>query len=197
MTAFWFIRHGETDWNAEGRLQGQREVPLNARGRRQATQCGVILRDLIKREGLNPADLSYLTSPMARARETMELLRVELALPRDGYAIDAALKEIHFGEWEGFTYPELRLQHAALVAARERDRWNHVVPGGESYAMVQARLAPCVAGFCQDQVVVAHGGVARAIMVQMGITTPAKAGSMEIAQGVVYRLAPGSLARYA
>jgi probable phosphoglycerate mutase len=197
MTAFWFIRHGETDWNAEGRLQGQRDIPLNARGRAQARRCGAILHDLIKRAGLKPADLSYVTSPMGRARETMELLRLELALEREGYATDDTLKEIAFGDWEGFTYPELRLQHAALIAARERDRWNHVVPGGESYAMVQARLAPCIAGFCQDQVVVAHGGVARAIMVQMGITSPAKAGNLEIAQGVVYRLAPGSLARYA
>ena len=52
----YYIRHGETDWNVAGRLQGRRDVPLNTRGRAQAAHCGDILRDLFARDGRVPAD---------------------------------------------------------------------------------------------------------------------------------------------
>ena len=67
----YFIRHGETDWNAEARLQGQRDVPLNDLGRVQAEEAGRRLRELVGR----PEDLDYVASPLGRARETMERLR--------------------------------------------------------------------------------------------------------------------------
>src|SRR5258708_6813130 len=74
-----YIRHGETDWNGAGRLQGRHDVPLNARGRAQAMHCGEILRDLLARDG--HAAVEFVASPLGRARETMELVRVALGLP--------------------------------------------------------------------------------------------------------------------
>ena len=71
----YYIRHGETDWNVAGRLQGRHDVPLNARGRAQAIHCGDILHDLFARDGRDPADFDYVSSPLGRARETMELVR--------------------------------------------------------------------------------------------------------------------------
>ena len=59
----YYMRHGETDWNVEGRLQGQQEVALNARGRAQGAHCGEILRELFAREGRDPAALDYVSSP--------------------------------------------------------------------------------------------------------------------------------------
>ena len=76
----YYIRHGETDWNVAGRLQGRRDVPLNARGRAQAAHCGEILRDLFARDGRDPAGLDYVSSPLGRACETMELARAALGL---------------------------------------------------------------------------------------------------------------------
>src|SRR5262245_52127631 len=98
----YYIRHGETDWHVAGRLQGQRDVPLNTRGRAQASHCGNILRELFAPSGRDPADLDYVSSPLGRARETMELTRVALGLSPNGYHLEPRLAEISFGDWEGF-----------------------------------------------------------------------------------------------
>ena len=73
--AVFYIRHGETDWNVNGRLQGRRDVPLNARGRVQAMHCGEVLRDLFARDGRNVAELDFVSSPLGRARTTMNVDR--------------------------------------------------------------------------------------------------------------------------
>ena len=73
-----YIRHGETDWNVTGRLQGRRDVPLNARGRTQAMYCGDILRGLFAREGRNVSEIDFVSSPLGRARTTMELVIQEV-----------------------------------------------------------------------------------------------------------------------
>src|ERR1700760_4306480 len=93
----YFIRHGETDWNAEGRLQGQHDTPLNKVGLDQAVRCGGILRALVEREGHDPRAFDYVSSLLTRARNTMELLRGELALDPAGYRTDARLAELSFG----------------------------------------------------------------------------------------------------
>src|SRR3569833_2945697 len=102
-----YIRHGETDWTGAGRLQGRRDVPLNARGRGQARHCGEVLRDLFARDGRDPASLDYVASPLKRATETSELAREALSLPREGYRLDDSLLEIAFGDWEGSTIAQL------------------------------------------------------------------------------------------
>ena len=76
----YFVRHGETDWNAEGRLQGQHDIPLNDVGRAQAARCGGILRELLARDGRVPADFDYVAARWSRARETMEIVRAALGL---------------------------------------------------------------------------------------------------------------------
>src|SRR5262249_26947950 len=87
----YYIRHGETDWNVVGRLQGRHDVPLNARGRTQAEHCGNILRDLFARSGRNAADFDYVSSPLGRAREPMALMRPPLGLPLDGRSLPKSL----------------------------------------------------------------------------------------------------------
>src|SRR5262252_4690764 len=104
------IRHGETDWNVAGRLQGRHDVPLNARGRLQARHCGDILRSLLALTGRVPADFDYISSPLGRARETMQLVRGPLGLPPNGYRVDERLSEIAFGDWEGFTIAQLHMR---------------------------------------------------------------------------------------
>src|SRR5689334_21834654 len=104
----YYLRHGETDWNVEGRLQGQRDIPLNARGRGQGIHCGEVLRDLFARDNIDVAGLDFICSPPGRARETMELARNELGLSPKDYRIDERLTELTFGEWEGYTLAELR-----------------------------------------------------------------------------------------
>ena len=193
----YYIRHGETDWNVAGRLQGRRDVPLNARGRAQAIHCGDILRDLFARDGRNPTGLDYVSSPLGRARETMELLRGPLGIPADHYEIEPRLSEIAFGDWEGFTIAQLHTRDPQRISAREQDKWHFVPPGGESYKTVSARMREWYEGLTRDTVAVAHGGTARGLIAYLGIAQPAAAPLVDIAQGVVYVFQGNKLTRYA
>src|SRR5271167_211102 len=105
----YFVRHGETDWNAERRLQGRRDIPLNALGRKQAARCGELLRNLLAVSGATPRQFAFTASPLSRARETMEIVRTELGVPPRDYTTDARLAELSFGKWEGLTYKEVRV----------------------------------------------------------------------------------------
>jgi probable phosphoglycerate mutase len=196
---FYFMRHGETDWNVEGRLQGQHDTPLNAVGYGQATACGEILRGLLARDGRDPMRFDYVASPLMRARKTMELVRAELGLDAAGYRTDARLVELAFGRWEGLTFAEIKRNAADVqaLATREHDKWGFRPPGGESYADLLVRVREWHATVARDTIVVAHGGVARTLIVDFGIEPPAAAPVHSIEQGVVYRFAPGRLMRYA
>ncbi len=191
-----YIRHGETDWNVAGRLQGRRDVPLNARGRAQATHCGEILRDLLARDGDGLADRQFVASPLLRARETMELVRAALGLPVDGYLLEPQLAEIAFGDWEGFTIAQLHSRDPQRIAAREQDKWHFVPPGGESYQAVTARMGAWYENLTCDTVAVAHGGTARGLIAHLGIAKPAAAPLIDIEQGVVYVFEGDRLTRY-
>jgi broad specificity phosphatase PhoE len=182
----YFIRHGETAWNLERRLQGQHDIPLNALGRVQASRSGTILRDLLARNGRGAAEHDYVASPLDRARETMELMRAELGLEPDRYRTDARLMEMSFGRWEGFTYAELQVREAEALIARERDKWGFVLPGGESYAQLVVRVRAWYETVECDTVVSAHGGVCRALMAHLGLVRPEVASMGDIGQGVVY-----------
>jgi len=192
----YYIRHGETDWNVTGRLQGRHDVPLNARGRTQAVHCGEILRDLFARDGRNPADVDYVSSPLGRARETMELMRSPLGLLPDGYRLESRLSEISFGDWEGFTIAQLHTRDPQRIAMREHDKWHFVPPGGESYEAVSARMREWHQTLTRDTVAVAHGGTARGLIAHLGIAKPAAAPLIDIAQGVVYVFEVDRLTRY-
>jgi probable phosphoglycerate mutase len=172
-------------------------VPLNARGRRQATHCGNILRDLFARDGHDPANFDYVSSPLGRARKTMELLRASLGLPADRYEIEPRLAEIAFGDWEGFTIAQLHSRDPQRIAAREQDKWHFVPPGGESYKTVSGRISEWYEGLTHDTVAVAHGGTARGLIAYLSIAQPAAAPLVDIAQGVVYVFRGNSLTRYA
>lgn len=175
------IRHGETEWNREGRLQGAQDIPLNALGRRQAAEAAGRLRTLAP----DFAGLPYLASPMQRARETMEILRTELGLDPAAYDVDQRLRELTFGSWEGFTWRDIRKAEREQAQLRERNKWNFVPPGGESYAMLAERIRPVLAELTTETVIVSHGGVARAVMALVGAVSPPKASMVEIWQGKI------------
>jgi probable phosphoglycerate mutase len=192
----YYVRHGLTDWNSAGRLQGRRDVPLNDRGRAQAAQCGEILRDLLACDRLAPADCGYASSPLVRARETMDILCATLGLPPDDYAVDPQLAEISFGEWEGLTYAEVMQRDPDIVAKRESDKWHFRPPGGETYQEVARRAAAWYASLERPTIVAAHGGTARALIGYLKIEPPEEAVHHAIDQGVVYVIDQNRLTRY-
>ncbi|KPH81535.1 histidine phosphatase family protein [Bosea vaviloviae] len=175
------IRHGETDWNREGRLQGGQDIPLNDLGRTQAAEAAQRLR------ALEPgfAALDFIGSPMQRARETMDILRAELDLAPGAYRLDDRLKELTFGSWEGFTWRDIRKAEREQAQLRERDKWSFVPPGGESYGMLAKRVRPVLEDLQRETVIVSHGGVARAILALVGAVPPQKAALVEIWQGKI------------
>ena len=117
----------------------------------------------------------------------MTLLRAELGLDPEGFRSDARLREIGFGAWEGSTWAEIRRWDPSGAAARERDRWNFRPKGesAESYAMVAARVSALVAELDRPAVIVAHGGVARALLVTLGHLDIYAAPRLGIRQGSV------------
>jgi probable phosphoglycerate mutase len=182
----YYIRHGETDWNAGGRLQGQTDTPLNADGEAQAQRCGRILSKLLALRGQEPGTLDYVSSPLSRARVTMELIRGTLGLDPAGYRIEPRLIEMSFGTWEGLDFAQLRACETEALARREQDPWRFEPPGGESYQQLLLRIGTWHGEITRDTVVSAHLCTARALLVHLEIEPEASAVRGRIEHAVVY-----------
>ncbi len=153
-----FVRHGETDWNRELRYQGQCDIPLNDLGRRQAARNGRALAGL-----LAAGEWRLVASPLVRTTETMRIALREAGQGGRTFAEDAALKEVHYGDWEGLTIDEILARYPNESRAREADKWRYAPPGGESYAMLAERVAAWLETMDTPTLMVAHGGVLRAL----------------------------------
>jgi probable phosphoglycerate mutase len=187
----YFIRHGQTDWNAEHRLQGQADIELNAVGRAQAERNGRRLAELIG----DPQAFDFVASPLSRTRETMELARGAMGLPRDAYGLDPRLIEVNFGDWQGFTLAELDRINPGSSGARDLDKWNFVPPGegAESYEMLFKRVRPWFDALSRPTVAVTHGGIFRVLFKMVGRKPMREAAALDIAQDRVLRLEEGRL----
>jgi probable phosphoglycerate mutase len=186
----YFVRHGETDWNALQRYQGRRDIPLNAKGREQAARNGRVLAGLL---GTGAAALDYVASPLLRARETMEIVRTAIGLPREPYRIEQRLAEIDYGHWEGHFWAELPRTDPEGFAARKADTWAWQPTGGESYRMLSERVAGWLADVGRDAVVASHGGVSRVLRGLILGLQPAEIFALEVPQDKVLRVRSGSI----
>lgn len=128
-------RHGETDWNAAGRIQGASDVPLNDTGRAQARELAGRLMGLSSR--LN----AIYTSPLKRAAETAGIIGRALGIEP---VREDALTELSFGDWEGCSWDEIGYRWPEQFAAYAADRKNYAPPNGESYARMLARAWPFI-----------------------------------------------------
>jgi probable phosphoglycerate mutase len=178
---FYFIRHGETEWNAEQRLQGQREIPLNSKGQNQANKNGERLRTLI-----NADAYQFISSPMDRTVETMHRVRHSMGLVKDNFATDARLKEVSFGDLEGFTLDELAEQRPEFAKARKADRWHFMPPNGESYDNASERVIEWVKTVDKPSVIVAHGGICRILRKYLLNLTPNEIEEYYVAQDRIF-----------
>lgn len=147
------IRHGETDWNVVRRLQGHTDIPLNATGQQQAQQAAIALAD-------TPLAALY-SSDLLRAQATADAI----AAPH-GLAVQLvpALRERHYGVFEGLCSDAIAAQHPAAFAAWQTRDAMYVIPGGESlsdlYRRVCAAFSQIVAHHAGQTIgLVAHGGV--------------------------------------
>jgi uncharacterized phosphatase len=146
MTELYLVRHGETDWNRQHRIQGLTDIPLNDTGREQAKAAGVLL-----------ARRSWdriVTSPLSRAMETASIIATETGL--DAPEPIQALVERNYGEGEGLDFAEINRRYPDRAA----------VPGQESRDEVIARVVPALLELAavhpgESLIVVSHGGAIR------------------------------------
>ena len=175
MRRLYLARHGETEWNAIGRLQGATDVPLDASGRAQAQVLGELLR--------GAGIVSVTTSDLARARQTGEIASAALGLAA-APVIDPELRERSFGIFEGLTREQLEAQHAD--AWREWRATGKVPAGGEPQADIVARMKRAI-GRCFERggpmLIVSHGAAMRLLLNELTSEV-----ILPIANGAVYRL---------
>ncbi|MCM1125771.1 MAG: histidine phosphatase family protein [Lachnospiraceae bacterium] len=150
---FYLIRHGETDWNIQNRIQGQTDTLLNERGREQAHELAERLKDGYE---IN----TIYTSRQKRARETAEVIGEAIQVTP---IVREGLEEISLGIWEGYTWKQVREQFRDEYQAWYVNRRYEVPPGGESYQQLLDRLLPVLADiFAQNPenvLIVTHSAV--------------------------------------
>lgn len=151
MTVLYLIRHGQTDWNLEGRYTGQSDIPLNATGERQAAAAASQLNG-VKLDAIVSSDLQ-------RAQRTAEIIAAQVDLPVQS---DARLREINQGVWEGMHFSEIKTRYEEQFKRRKRNPLAVAPPGGETVGQVQKRVLAALKDICaryprQHVAIVSHG----------------------------------------
>ncbi|MEO8797098.1 MAG: histidine phosphatase family protein [Polyangiaceae bacterium] len=174
MRVLYLARHGETEWNALGKLQGANDVPLNQRGRDQAKALGTAL----SKEGI----VRVMASDLSRARQTVEIAAASLGVTE--LALDPELRERSFGHFEGLTRLECEAKYPEAWLAWTQE--NVIPDGGEHTHLVVARMKRAITR-CLDRggpmLVVSHGGAMRLVLNEL-------TGRLHepIGNGVIFRL---------
>jgi broad specificity phosphatase PhoE len=159
-THLWLVRHGQTDWNLEGRFQGQTDLPLNEAGWAQARALTV---------ALPPVDYAAIySSDLRRALDTAQMLGAHFNLP---VQVDRRLREVGLGLWEGMLVGDIQKRYADEWLARTQDPLNARPPSGESLAELAVRAWAAATDITRSHpggevVVVAHGLTLAAIRVK-------------------------------
>ncbi len=190
----YLVRHGETEWNRAGRVQGHLDSPLTARGEDQAGRVGRTLARLI---GAGDG-FAMVASPLGRTLRTAAIIRATMGLAPDDCPTDDRLTEITWGAWDGLTRDEIDAGEPGAMARRMRDHWRFVPPGGgESYAMVAERVRAWLDGVAQGQrlVVVAHGTVGRVLRGLYAGLSEAETLDLAEPQDAFFRLHGGAIER--
>ena len=181
----YFVRHGETDWNVQGLIQGWTDTPLNQKGHAQAR---AVAQALMAVPALSPS-FNFVVSPLQRARQTMGYIAEALALDPQQIAIEPAVQELGFGVWEGKPFWELKA--SPVYPPHPEDRYHWRPDGGESYADGQARIDTWLDTLDRPTVVVAHGAIGRCLVAEMTRLPRRDLVELVMRQGCYCRLADG------
>lgn len=180
---WYFVRHGETDWNAEKRMQGQWESNLNENGRQHADTNGRWLADL----GIE----HVWASPQVRVRQTAEIISKHMPLAANPQ-FDDRLKEWSSGDWSGMLYADIAIERQDEWAAWMADQYGYRPPNGENFHDLEVRansfLADAAEHDAQTVAVFAHGFIIRVTVGQLAGLTPDDVLSVKQANDVVIRV---------
>lgn len=188
----YLLRHGETTWNREDRIQGQRDAPLTGRGVEQARRTGRTLGRLIE----DDAPFKLITSPLGRARRTADLVLESVRASIHEVRADARLMEMNWGRWEGLVREQIMMRDAERWRRFEADSWSVSPPDGESYGELAARAREWLESTDSEErlIVVAHGGFGRMLRGHYLGLPPAAALALKAPQDAFHRLQAGTVA---
>ncbi len=153
------VRHGQTEWNDQKRVQGHTDVHLDSRGKEQASLLG----EALSKEGIE----RILTSDLMRAKDTAEIVGLRIGLPIE---LSSKLRERSFGEWEGFTYEVFTGRFGELTSSSDQDPHSVAPPGGESLMDLRQRLKEVAEDIVKRQkstLVVSHGGACGILLCEL------------------------------
>ncbi|MBO0739146.1 MAG: histidine phosphatase family protein [Alphaproteobacteria bacterium] len=183
------VRHGETEWNRERRVQGRFDSPLTERGIAQARAIGRLVGTLANSESAR-----LTTSPLGRAQRTAEIIAGHLAgSPQP--VIDDRLREISVGSWDGLTYREIAIRRPGIFDGEGRHEWYFRSPDGDSYEAFAARVGLWLSEWGETPLLVAvtHGIVSRVLRGLYARLPRATALTLPVPQDRIFRLSGGSI----
>ncbi len=193
----YMLRHGETAWNTERRMQGSKNSDLTPRGRVQALAMGRTLKAELERE---PGPTIFLRSPLGRTRETSEIVGRELGIASAEWREDIRLAELSYGTWEGFSWAEIEIDHPTALADWRADPHGYCPPGGETHIDLRRRCEAVLTEIATSgtrTVVVSHG-VSGAVVRGLNLGLDARAMFvLEKPQDAFFRLLAGQEERIA
>lgn len=190
-----YVRHGETIYNRERRMAGQKDAPLTLEGLRQAQRVGHLLKS---RFGAGLAEWQWTSSPLGRAWQTAVILADVVGVPTTRIVHDDRLKEMTWGRWDGLTAAEIEAQDPELWRARLADRWTVAPPdGGETQRAIIERAGLWLAALpaAVRVVTTAHGGLGRALRVAYLGLPPATMLEMDEPHDAVFWFKQGRIDR--
>jgi broad specificity phosphatase PhoE len=181
------VRHGETEWNLERRIQGHLDSPLTARGISQARGVGQLVGSLP-----DAAAVRIVTSPLGRARRTAQIIGEQLASFPELVA-DDRLREISVGSWDGLTYHDIALRRPGIFDGAGRHEWYFCSPDGDTYEGFAARVGEWLYEAAEQRLLVAvtHGIVSRVIRGLYAGLAREVALLLAVPQDKVFRLSGG------
>lgn len=174
----YILRHGQTEWNAQGRMQGALNSPLTPQGEAEAAKQGEIL------QGLDLNGFHFICSPQGRAVQTAG---IALARVADFVVTDPRLAEITVGEWSGLLRDDLPLEDVEDPYMAQYE----AAPGGEGLAGVRVRAAAFLADLKGPAVLVTHGVTSRVLRSMVVGDAALQPSSIHGGQGVIYHLKDG------
>ena len=186
MSALYLVRHGQSEWNRIGRIQGRSESPLTERGRAQAAALGRMLRSVLPDTGID-----IVASPLSRAFETAAIIAGELGRAVDDVRTDPRIVDFDVGILSGSSWDAVAADHPELARLRLEDPARFHPPGGESGADVLARARDFLAERAvpgRDTLVVGHGVINKFIRAAARGITGGDIIALGEDQEVVYRL---------
>ncbi len=192
------LRHGQTEWNREKKLQGRKDIPLNETGRAQALENGKTLRRLLVKEAIDPKEVKIFASPLVRAMETAQIACKEAGLPGVIHS-EPLLIEQCYGLLEGMTHEEIQKQYPHCWYMRQHDPLSYLPPEGESGDEFQARISSVIDRTTGVTLLVGHFGLLRTLIALCktnGIKTDIDFETLTGAQDTVYMVREGALTLY-